>query len=61
MSIGDGVWIGAGAKILDGVNVGSHAVIGAAALVREPVPAGAIAVGIPARVVGSRAAAQADR
>jgi len=55
VSIGDGVWIGAGAKILDGVNVGSHAVIGAAALVREHVPAGAIAVGIPARVVGSRA------
>ena len=61
VSIGDGAWIGAGAKILDGVDVGSHAVIGAAALVREPVPAGAIAVGIPARVVGSRAAAQADR
>ena len=58
MSIGDGVWIGAGAKILDGVEVGSHAVIGAAAVVREHVPAGAIAVGIPARVVGSRAAAQ---
>jgi len=53
--IGDGVWIGAGAKILDGVEIGSHAVIGAAAVVRESVPPGAIAVGIPARVVGSRA------
>jgi acetyltransferase-like isoleucine patch superfamily enzyme len=54
VSVGDGVWIGAGAKILDGVTVGAHAVIGAAAVVREDVPPGAIAVGIPARVVGSR-------
>ena len=54
VAIGDGVWIGAGAKILDGVTVGEHAVIGAAAVVREAVPASAIAVGIPARVVSSR-------
>jgi acetyltransferase-like isoleucine patch superfamily enzyme len=54
VSIGDGVWIGAGAKILDGVEIGEHAVIGAAAVVREHVPANSIAVGIPARVVGSR-------
>jgi acetyltransferase-like isoleucine patch superfamily enzyme len=54
VSIGDGAWIGAGAKILDGVVIGDHAVVGAAAVVREQVPAGSIAVGIPARVVGSR-------
>jgi acetyltransferase-like isoleucine patch superfamily enzyme len=54
VSVGDGVWIGAGAKILDGVEIGPHAVIGAAAVVRESVPPGAIAVGIPARVVGLR-------
>ena len=54
ISIGDGAWLGAGAKILDGANVGEHAVIGSAALVRESVPARAIAVGIPARVVGQR-------
>ena len=53
--IGDGVWMGAGAKILDGVTVGDRAVIGAGAVVREAVPAGAIAVGIPARVVSIRA------
>jgi len=52
--IGDGVWIGAGAKILDGVEIGAHAVIGAAAVVRENVPSAAIAVGVPARVIGSR-------
>ncbi len=54
VAIGDGVWLGAGAKILDGVTVGDAAVIGAGAVVREHVPASAIAVGIPARVVGSR-------
>ncbi len=57
ISIGDGAWIGAGAKILDGVDVGAHAVIGAAAVVREHVPPAAIAVGVPARVVGSRTGA----
>jgi len=55
VTIGDGVWLGAGAKILDGVSLGEHAVIGAGAVVRENVPASAIAVGIPARVVSSRA------
>ena len=54
VAIGDGVWMGAGAKILDGVTIGDGAVIGAGAVVRENVPASAIAVGIPARVVGSR-------
>jgi acetyltransferase-like isoleucine patch superfamily enzyme len=54
VAIGDGVWMGAGAKILDGVTVGDGAVIGAGAVVRESVPASAIAVGIPARIVGSR-------
>jgi acetyltransferase-like isoleucine patch superfamily enzyme len=52
--VGDGVWMGAGAKILDGVQIGDGAVIGAGAVVREQVPARAIAVGIPARVVAMR-------
>ena len=52
--VGDGAWLGAGAKILDGVTVGDRAVIGAAAVVKDAVPDGAIAVGIPARVVGQR-------
>jgi acetyltransferase-like isoleucine patch superfamily enzyme len=54
VAIGDGVWLGAGAKILDGVTLGDGAVIGAGAVVRESVPAAAIAVGIPARIVASR-------
>jgi acetyltransferase-like isoleucine patch superfamily enzyme len=54
VTIGDGVWLGAGAKILDGVTLGAHAVIGAGAVVREDVPPHAVAVGIPARVVSTR-------
>jgi acetyltransferase-like isoleucine patch superfamily enzyme len=54
VSIGEGVWLGAGAKILDGVTIGDRAVVGAAAVVRESVPPGAVAVGVPARVVGQR-------
>jgi serine O-acetyltransferase len=48
--IGDDVFIGAGAKILGAVTVGDGARIGANAVVVGDVPAGATAVGIPARL-----------
>jgi acetyltransferase-like isoleucine patch superfamily enzyme len=51
VTIGAGAWIGAGAKILDGVAIGDGAIIGAGAVVRDDVPARAIAVGVPARLV----------
>lgn len=54
VTIGRGAWLGAGAKILDGVCIGDRAIIGAGAVVREAVPALAIAAGVPARVVGTR-------
>jgi acetyltransferase-like isoleucine patch superfamily enzyme len=59
VTIGEGAWTGAGAKILDGVTVGAHAVVGAGAVVRESIPAGAIAVGVPARVVSTRTSGNA--
>ena len=43
--------VGAGAKLLGGITIGAHARIGANAVVVDDVPAGATAVGIPARVV----------
>ena len=52
--IGDGAWLGAGVKVLDGLSIGDRAVIGAGAVVRHSVPGGAVAVGIPARVVSQR-------
>lgn len=49
--IGNRVNIGAGAKILGAVRVGDDAEIGANAVVISDVPAGAIAVGVPARLI----------
>jgi serine O-acetyltransferase len=49
--LGGHVDVGAGAKILGGVRVGDHARIGANAVVLQDVPAGATAVGIPARII----------
>jgi serine O-acetyltransferase len=48
--IGDDVFIGAGAKILGAITVGTGARIGANAVVVCDVPPGATAVGIPARI-----------
>lgn len=50
VTIGRNVWIGGGALILAGVTVGDEAIIGAGSVVTRDVPAGAIAVGNPARV-----------
>lgn len=52
--IGDGVYIGARAMILGGVTIGDHAVIGAGAIVTKDIPACAVCVGIPAKVVKYR-------
>ncbi|GER51627.1 serine acetyltransferase [Striga asiatica] len=52
--IGDGVVIGAGAKVLGGIRVGQSAKVGAGAVVGEEVPPGKTAVGNPARLVGLR-------
>ena len=52
--IGDGAWLGHAVIILAGVHVGAGAVIGAGSVVARDIPAGAIAVGTPARVVKYR-------
>jgi acetyltransferase-like isoleucine patch superfamily enzyme len=54
--IGSGAWIGAGAVVFDGITIGDRAVVGAGAVVRADVPAGATAVGVPARLLERTAA-----
>jgi acetyltransferase-like isoleucine patch superfamily enzyme len=44
-------WIGRGVTILGGVSIGEGAVVGANAVVTKDIPAGAVAVGIPAKVI----------
>lgn len=50
-TLGRGVVVGAGAKVLGGFTVGDGAKIGSNAVVVKPVPAGATAVGNPARIL----------
>jgi acetyltransferase-like isoleucine patch superfamily enzyme len=52
--IGDHVWIGTGAIILDGVTIGAGAIIGAGAVVTKDIPENAIAAGVPAKVIRLR-------
>ena len=53
VTIGDDVWIGHGALILKGVQVGDRAIIGARSIVTKDVAADTIVAGNPARVVKS--------
>ncbi len=55
ITIGDDVWIGTGVSILDGVHIGSHTVIGAGSVVTKDIPDNSIAVGVPAKVIKTRA------
>lgn len=50
-TLGKGVVVGAGAKVLGGFTVGDGAKIGSNAVVVKPVPAGATAVGNPAHIL----------
>jgi serine O-acetyltransferase len=61
-TLGPGVVVGAGAKVLGGFVVGAGAKIGSNAVVVKEVPAGATVVGIPGRIVEEpQSAAQAER
>jgi len=50
-TIGDGVFLGDGAKVVGSVSVGDEAVIGVSSVVTRDIPGNVTAVGIPARVL----------
>lgn len=58
--IEDGAWLGFGVIVMDGVKIGRGAVIGAGAVVTTDIPEGAIAAGVPARVMKMRAYLRKD-
>lgn len=53
-NIGPDVWIGRGATIMAGVNIGGGAIVAAGAVVTRDVEPGAIVGGVPAKLIRSR-------
>lgn len=53
ITLGDDVWVGAGAVLLRGARIGNGAVLGAGAVVNFEVPPLAVVAGNPARLVGT--------
>ncbi|WP_409485169.1 acyltransferase [Arsenicicoccus dermatophilus] len=54
VTIGDGVWVGAGSVILPGTRIGDGVVVAANSVVRGEIPADSIVAGAPARVIRGR-------
>jgi acetyltransferase-like isoleucine patch superfamily enzyme len=54
VTLGDNVWVGASATILDGVTVGSGSIVGAGSVVNKDVPPESVVLGNPARVIQNR-------
>lgn len=52
--IGRDVWLGARVIVLPGVTIGDGSIVGAGSVVTKSLPAGVIAAGVPARVIGAR-------
>jgi maltose O-acetyltransferase len=53
VKIGDNVFIGADTIILPNISIGNNVVIGAGSVVNKNIPDGCIAVGNPAKVIGT--------
>ena len=56
VEVGSNCWIGYGACVLRGVNVGDNSVLGTYAVATSDIPANAVAAGVPARVIRMREA-----
>ena len=51
IAIADNVWLGGGVIVCPGVSIGQDTVVGAGAVVTKDLPAGVVAVGVPARIL----------
>jgi len=54
ISVGDNVFIGMGAHILQGITVGDNCIIGACSVVTKDIPEGVVVAGNPARIVKTK-------
>lgn len=54
VTIGDDVWLGAGAIVLNGAHIGKGSIIGAGSIVNKSIPPYVVAVGCPAKVIKKR-------
>jgi len=53
VKIGDNVWLGENVTICKGVTIGNNCIIGIGSIVTKSIPANSVAVGVPARVIGT--------
>jgi acetyltransferase-like isoleucine patch superfamily enzyme len=54
ITLEDDVWLGAAVRVMRGVTIGTGSIVGAGAIVTKDIPAGQIAVGMPAKVIRPR-------
>jgi acetyltransferase-like isoleucine patch superfamily enzyme len=54
ITVKDDVWVGAGVKVLDGINLNKSSIIGTGAVVTQDVPMYAVVAGIPAKIIKYR-------
>ncbi len=54
VTIGEGVYVGTGAKIINQLEIGEYTIVGAGAVVSKTLPAHCTAVGVPAKVIKFR-------
>jgi acetyltransferase-like isoleucine patch superfamily enzyme len=54
ITIENNVWIGAGCKILDGIHIGTGAIIAAGSVVNKDIPKNVIVAGVPSKIIKNR-------
>jgi acetyltransferase-like isoleucine patch superfamily enzyme len=54
VTVGEDVWIGLGASIMNGITIGNYALIGIGAVILKDVAPGAVMVGNPAKAIRTR-------